>query len=45
MIVIGLPVRYIHSHYGIASMADFDHAVELACAVIRKLDAETIRSF
>ena len=45
VIVIGLPVRYIHSHYGIASMSDFNHAVSLACAVIRKLDEKTIRSF
>ena len=45
VIVIGLQVRYIHSHYGIASLSDFNHAVSLACAVIRKLDGETIRSF
>ncbi len=44
-IVIGLPVRYIHSHYGIASHGDFRNAVRLACGIIRRLDAETIRSF
>ena len=44
-IVIGLPVRYIHSHYGIASHSDFLNAVKLACAVIRRLDESTIRSF
>ena len=44
-IVIGLPVRYIHSHYGIASHGDFLSAVRLACGIIRRLDAETIRSF
>lgn len=44
-IVIGLPVRYIHSHYGIASLEDFKRAVELACAVIRRLDAEQIAKF
>lgn len=44
-IVIGLPVRYIHSHYGIASYEDFKNAVKLACEVIRALDEETIRSF
>ncbi len=45
VIVVGLPVRYIHSHYGIAALADFDHAVALACAVLRRLDEETVRSF
>jgi putative aminopeptidase FrvX len=45
VIVIGIPVRYIHSHYGIASYADFENAVRLACTVIRLLDRETIRGF
>ena len=45
VIVIGLPVRYIHSHYGIAAYEDFSNAVKLACAVIRRLDANIIRSF
>lgn len=41
-IVIGLPVRYIHSHWGIASLNDFTRAVDLAEAIIRRLDAEKI---
>ena len=45
VIVIGLPVRYIHSHYGIASYADFENAVKLAAEIIRTLDADIIRSF
>lgn len=45
VIVIGLPVRYIHTHYGIASFADFEAAVSLAAAVIRRLDETTIMSF
>ena len=44
-IVVGLPVRYIHSHYGIASLEDFNNAVKLACAIIRRLNRETILSF
>ena len=44
-IVIGLPVRYIHTHYGIASYHDFEAAVRLALAVIRRLDAATIEKF
>ena len=38
-------MRYIHSHYGIASLEDFNNAVKLACAIIRRLNRETILSF
>lgn len=44
-IVIGLPVRYIHSHYGIASLADFENGVKLAAEIIRRLDADVIGGF
>jgi putative aminopeptidase FrvX len=44
-IVIGLPVRYIHSHYGIASFVDFNHAVKLATAILHELNADVIASF
>ncbi len=44
-IVIGLPVRYIHSHYGIATYVDFENAVKLACAIIRRLDKDVVGSF
>lgn len=44
-IVISVPVRYIHSHNGIARLDDFEAAVELACAVIRELDRDTIDKF
>lgn len=36
-IVIGLPVRYIHTHYGWASIQDHHHAVQLAVALLRRL--------
>ena len=36
-VVIGFPVRYIHSHYGIASLADFRNGVQLAVEMIRRL--------
>jgi putative aminopeptidase FrvX len=45
VIVIGIPVRYIHSHYGIASYADFENSICLACEVIHALDADIIRGF
>ncbi len=44
-IVIGFPVRYIHSHYGIASLADFEHGVQLAVEIIRRMNPEIIASF
>ncbi len=44
-IVIGFPVRYIHSHYGIASLADFENGVTLAAEIIKRLNAERIRQF
>ncbi|MBQ7455076.1 MAG: M20/M25/M40 family metallo-hydrolase [Clostridia bacterium] len=44
-IVIGFPVRYIHSHYGIASLEDFRNGVRLALALIRRLTPEIIQSF
>lgn len=44
-IVIGLPVRYIHSHYGIASYKDCENAVKLAVNVIQRLDSDLIKSF
>ena len=44
-IVIGMPVRYIHSHYGIASLADFRGGVRLAAEIIRRLNEDVIRSF
>lgn len=45
VIVVGLPVRYIHSHYGIASFADFTNTVKLAVEVIKALDADSIHKF
>ena len=44
-IVIGLPIRYIHTHIGIAAYQDYTHAVQLACAILRTLNADTILGF
>lgn len=44
-IVIGLPVRYIHSHYGIAAYSDFENAVKLAAEIIRSLNADALAGF
>lgn len=45
VIVIGIPVRYIHSHYGYAKLEDYDAAVSLALAVIENLSDEVYASF
>ena len=44
VVVIGVPVRYIHSHYGIASYYDFEATVNLAVEVIRSMSQEIIAS-
>lgn len=38
-IVIGIPVRYIHTHYGWAKLGDVEKAVALATALLRSFDA------
>jgi putative aminopeptidase FrvX len=41
-VVIGVPARHIHSHSGIIHRADYDAAVALVTAVVRKLDAAAV---
>ncbi len=41
-LVIAVPTRHIHSHAGVMHRDDYDRAVELVTAVIKKLDAETV---
>ena len=45
VIVIGIPVRYAHTHYGISAYADFDNAVRLACAILARLDGDVVGGF
>ncbi|CUH92933.1 M42 family metallopeptidase [Herbinix luporum] len=44
-IVIGVPVRYAHTHYGISSYFDFETSVKLTCEILQELDESIIRSF
>lgn len=44
-IVIGIPVRYIHTHYGMAAHADVENAVTLAAAIIERLDESVLERF
>jgi putative aminopeptidase FrvX len=41
-VVIGVPARHIHSHSGIIHRDDYDTAVKLVTAVLRKLDAAVV---
>jgi endoglucanase len=43
-LVIAVPTRHIHSHAGIIHRDDYDQAVQLVTAVIKKLDAEKVAS-
>jgi putative aminopeptidase FrvX len=42
-IVLGIAVRYIHTHTAIMSRRDFDQAAQLLAALIQRLDAETVQ--
>lgn len=42
-LVIGVPVRYIHTHAAIMHRGDFQNAVRLLVEVIKRLDAETVQ--
>lgn len=43
--VMGVPVRYIHSHHGISSYQDFEATVSLAVELIHSLSDDLIKSF
>ena len=44
-VYIGIATRYIHSHAGILHADDYDNAVKLLVEAIKRLDADTCRSF
>jgi putative aminopeptidase FrvX len=41
-VVIGVPTRHIHSHNAILSREDYDRALQLVVALVKKLDTETV---
>ena len=41
-VVIGVPTRHIHSHNALLHRDDYDNALDLIVAVVKKLDAETV---
>ncbi len=44
-IVIGIPVRYAHTHWGVSSLEDVQNSVKLACALFKELNQQTIATF
>lgn len=42
-LVLGIPVRYAHTHYGYSSVIDIDATVDLAVEVIKGLTAAKVR--
>ncbi len=42
-LVVGVPVRYIHTHAAIMHRDDFDNAAKLLVAVVKRLDAATVQ--
>lgn len=45
VIVIGIPVRYAHTHYGISSYEDYSNGVRLACEILKRLNEDVIKGF
>lgn len=45
VIVIGIPARYIHTHYGFAAYSDVEAASRLACELIKRIDGDVISKF
>ena len=41
-VVIGVPTRHIHSHNAILCREDYDQALILVVALVKKLDIETV---
>ncbi len=44
-LVISIPTRHIHSHYGILDLEDVEKAVNLLLEVIKRLNEKTVESF
>ncbi|MDD7389653.1 MAG: M20/M25/M40 family metallo-hydrolase [Lachnospiraceae bacterium] len=44
VLVLGVPSRYVHSHYNFCAAEDVEAAVRMASEVIRSLDENTVRT-
>jgi endoglucanase len=43
-VVMGVPVRHIHSHSGILHRDDYDHALELLIHLVKRLDSKQVKN-
>ncbi|WDV46586.1 M42 family peptidase [Clostridiaceae bacterium M8S5] len=43
-IVIGVPVRYIHTHYGISTIIDYENTIKWATEIVRSLDGQVLET-
>ena len=43
-IIIGVPVRYVHTHYGFSALKDYKLAIKWASEIIKHLNKEVIES-
>lgn len=44
-IVIGVPVRYVHTHHSITKLDDFNQTVKWAVEIVRRLSKEILNEF
>ena len=44
-IVVGPPVRYIHTHNSILNRTDYDNTIKLLVEIVKKLNDRTVKSF
>ena len=44
-IVISIPTRHIHAHYGIIDLNDVNNAIKLILELVKRLDKNKIESF
>ncbi len=43
-VVLGVPVRYAHSHSGLINLQDVQATLDLTVAILEKLDNKTLKS-
>lgn len=43
VLVLGIPSRYVHTHYNYAAMDDFQATVNLAIAIAKKIDLDSLK--
>lgn len=43
-LILGMPVRYAHTHYGFSAISDYEASINLSLELIKKLDLEILKS-